>query len=137
MQMLRTKTHIIFLLIVVAFFMVTISHAALANEDGTIRLVNEGGTIKGVVKTPWVKGKEFSLPKENPFVSQRGLIFKPHILPVIKGTTVDFTNDESVVHNVFAPPGSVKRFNLGTYGGGVTKAVTFDKLGDVIRHLYI
>lgn len=103
----------------------------------------EGGTIKGVVKTPWVKryaalvyidkveGKEPSIPKENLFVSQRGLVFKPRILPIVKGTTVDFTNDDSVIHNVFAPPGSVKRFNLGNYGHGVTKTVTFDELGEV------
>jgi plastocyanin len=120
--------------IALAFFVVTNPLSALAGE---------GGTIKGVVKTPWVKryqalvyidkveGKEFSPPKENSFMSQRGLVFRPHILPVLKGTTVDFTNDDNVVHNVFAPPGSAKRFNLGTYGVGVTKTVTFDKLGEV------
>lgn len=101
-----------------------------------------GGTIKGVVKTPWVKryqalvyidkveGKVFTPSKEKVVVSQRGLVFLPHILPVIKGTTVDFTNDDNVVHNVFAPPGSVQRFNLGTYGVGVTKTVTFNNLGE-------
>jgi len=101
------------------------------------------GTIKGVVKTPWVKryealvyidrveGKTFPPPKEAVFMSQKNLVFKPHILPVLLGTTVDFTNDDTVVHNVFAPPGSAKQFNLGTYGVGVTKKVTFDKPGEV------
>jgi len=101
------------------------------------------GTIKGVVKTPWVKryealvyidrveGKTFPPPTEAVFMGQKNLVFRPHILPVLKGTTVDFTNDDTVVHNVFAPPGSAKAFNLGTYGVGVTKTETFDKLGEV------
>lgn len=109
-----------------------------------LSMAEEGGTIKGRVKTPWVRryqalvyidkveGKEFLPPKERPFVSQAGLVFKPRILPIVKGTTVDFTNDDNVVHNVFAPPGSAKRFNLGTYGQGVSKAATFDTLGEVI-----
>lgn len=134
MRISRSITFIVGWTIVLAFFVVTNPLSAMAGA---------GGTIKGVVKTPWVKryqalvyldkveGKEFASPKKNPFVSQKSLIFSPHILPVVKGTTVDFTNDDSVVHNVFAPPGSAKRFNLGTYGAGVTKTVTFDKLGEV------
>lgn len=106
-------------------------------------LAEEGETISGVVKTPWVKryqalvyiervdGKEFPPPKENAFMGQSGLVFNPHVLHIIKGTTVDFTNNDSVVHNVFSPDGSAKRFNLGTYGAGVNKAVTFDDLGEV------
>lgn len=108
-----------------------------------LSMAEEGGTIKGRVKTPWVRryqalvyidkveGKEVLTPKKRPFVSQAGLVFKPRILPIVKGTTVDFTNDDNVVHNVFAPPGSAKRFNLGTYGQGVSKAATFDTLGEV------
>jgi plastocyanin len=101
-----------------------------------------GGTIKGVVTTPWVKRYpalvyvdqvkgEFHPPKKNPFMGQKGLVFAPHILPVLKGTTVDFTNDDSVAHNVFTPPGAPSRFNLGLYGVGVKKTVTFDNLGEV------
>ncbi len=131
---LGRSTYIIPWLVLLALFLVTKPLSSLAEE---------GGTIKGVVKSPWlrrypalvyidkVEGKDFLLPKENPFMSQASLIFKPHVLAVVKGTTVDFTNDDSVVHNVFAPPGSVQRFNLGTYGQGVSKAVTFDKLGEV------
>jgi len=101
------------------------------------------GIINGVVKTPWVKryealvyverveGKAFPAPKEKVFVSQKNLVFKPRLLPVLKGTTVDFTNDDTTIHNVFAPPGSAKPFNLGTYGVGVTKTETFDALGEV------
>ena len=102
----------------------------------------QGGIIKGTVNTPWVKRYpalvyvdqvkgEFPPPKKNPFMGQKGLVFAPHILPVLKGSTVDFTNDDSVAHNVFSPPGAATRFNLGLYGEGVKKTVTFDNLGEV------
>lgn len=103
----------------------------------------ETGTIKGVLNSPWVKryeglvyiervaGKEFSPPDKPVFMGQKDLVFKPHILPVLKGTKVDFTNNDSIVHNVFSPPGSAKRFNLGTYGVGVKKYETFNELGEV------
>ena len=113
--------------------------AADAQEAGAQQ---SGGVIKGTVKSPWlaryqavvyvdrVEG-QFSPPKENLHMSQKGLVFDPHILPVVLGTTVDFTNDDTVAHNVSSPPGSAKVFNLGLYGVGVTKTVTFDKLGEV------
>lgn len=123
--------------------LVLVLAVALLSGFAAPALPDATGTIKGVVKTPWVKryealvyvdrveGKTFPPPKEAAFMSQKNLVFKPHILPVLKGTTVDFTNDDTVVHNVFAPPGAAKRFNLGTYGVGVTKTVTFDALGEV------
>ena len=101
-----------------------------------------GGAINGVVKSPWVAryqavvyldqvSGQFGPPKDKPFISQKGLVFDPHILPVVRGTTVDFTNDDTVAHNVSSPPGSPTVFNLGLYGQGVTKTVTFDNLGEV------
>ena len=103
----------------------------------------ETGTIKGVLKTPWVKryeglvyieqvaGKGFPPPDKPVFMGQKDMVFKPHILPVLKGTKVDFTNNDSIIHNVFSPPGSAKRFNLGTYGVGVKKYETFNELGEI------
>ncbi len=133
MRMSRVIPYIIFCNILWTVFVPTNAFPAPAGE---------GGTIRGVVKTPWVKRYqalvyighvegEFPPPKEYPFISQRGLVFRPHILPVLKGTTVDFTNDDTVAHNVFSPPGSPKQFNLGIYGAGVKKTVTFDQLGEV------
>jgi plastocyanin len=101
-----------------------------------------GGTIEGVVDSPWVKRYQalvyigemkgdFPPPKEAAAMSQKNMVFNPHVLPVLKGTTVDFTNDDTVSHNVFAPPGAAVQFNLGLYGPGVKKTVTFDTLGEV------
>jgi plastocyanin len=100
------------------------------------------GTIKGTVNSPWIERYqaliyidhvtgEFPPPKKNPHMSQRGLVFQPHILPVLKGTSVDFTNDDTVSHNVFSPSGSATPFNLGIYGPGVKKTETFNAPGVV------
>jgi plastocyanin len=100
------------------------------------------GIIKGVVSSPWVSryqalvyidhaNGEFPPPQENPHMSQKGMVFQPHILPVLKDSTVDFTNDDTVAHNVFSPPGVATSFNLGLYGSGVKKTQTFNKLGEV------
>jgi plastocyanin len=106
------------------------------------RAQETGGIIEGVVDSPWVKRYQalvyvdqmkgdFPAPKQDAVMSQKNMVFAPHILPVLKGTTVDFTNDDTVAHNVFAPPGAAVRFNLGLYGPGVKKTVTFDSLGEV------
>lgn len=98
------------------------------------------GTIQGTVQSPWVHrypalvyidhvNGTFPPPVKRVHISQKNLVFNPHINPIINGTTVDFTNDDSVVHNVFTPPGSASRFNLGNYGPGVSKSYTFNKLG--------
>jgi plastocyanin len=102
----------------------------------------KGGTIKGTVDSPYVSrfpalvyidhvNGSFPPPKDNPHMSQKGMVFRPHILPVLKGSTVDFTNDDTVDHNVFSPPGSATPFNLGIYGSGVKKTETFNNLGEV------
>ncbi|MBW7997350.1 MAG: hypothetical protein FVQ81_12420 [Candidatus Glassbacteria bacterium] len=100
----------------------------------------EAGTIKGkiiasrvrspenvVISLEGVKG-EFTPPKENPVMDQKSLIFIPHVLPVLAGTTVDFPNNDKVRHNVFSPS-KAKKFNLGTYAAGVVRNVTFDTPG--------
>jgi plastocyanin len=102
----------------------------------------QGGTIEGTVDSPYVSrfpalvyidhvNGTFPPPKENPHMSQKGMVFRPHILPVLKGSSVDFTNDDTVAHNVFSPPGSATPFNLGIYDAGVKKTETFNHLGEV------
>jgi plastocyanin len=107
-----------------------------------VKAGEKGGTIKGTVDSPYVSrypalvyidhvNGSFPPPKENSHMSQKGMVFLPHILPVLKGSTVDFTNDDTVDHNVFSPPGSATSFNLGMYGTGVKKTETFNHLGEV------
>ncbi|WP_224241835.1 beta-sandwich domain-containing protein [Hyalangium gracile] len=63
-------------------------------------------------------------------VSQKGARFSPGVMPVVKGTSVDFTNDDYVTHNVFSKS-KVKPFDLGLYPKEQAKVVTFDQPGTV------
>lgn len=83
-----------------------------------------------------IPGAVFSPPAARPIVDQKNLMFVPHVLPVLVGTTVDFHNGEepsggrAINHNIFSPS-STARFDLGTYGYGLSRSVTFDKPGVV------
>jgi plastocyanin len=106
---------------------------------------NEDGTITGTVKVSrarhsgdvvvYLEGenlkKAYPPPSEHTALDQKNLVFVPKVLPILKGTTVDFLNSDDVQHNVFAP-GKVEKFNLGTWGLGGVKEFTFNKPGEVI-----
>ena len=98
-----------------------------------------GGSIEGkvssgkaVVYVDAIPGKTFPVPSAKPLVSQQGLAFKPHLLVVQVGTTVDFLNEDSVQHNVFWPSVGGNRkaaHNLGTWPKGDKRSFTFEQLG--------
>ena len=56
--------------------------------------------------------------------------FTPHVLPVLRGSTVDFPNADDVFHNVFSLS-SARSFDLGRYPKGSAKSVTFEESGVV------
>lgn len=113
---------------------------SLKREIRTAVKVEDGETIKGVVKCinvgssenvvvyiEEVGGNKYAAPLEHGVVDQLNLTFVPYVIAVQKGTTIDFPNSDLVRHNVFSPPECCKQFNLGTYGEGVVKTVTFDE----------
>ena len=80
-----------------------------------------------VVYVAAIPGKTFPAPKEHAKIDQKNLVFTPHVLPVLVGTTVDFLNSDAVLHNVFTPDACADKFNLGTWPQGETKSYTFKK----------
>jgi plastocyanin len=89
---------------------------------------------KSVVYVDTIAGKTFPAPKEHPVMDQKGLLFVPHIMAVLQGTTVEFLNSDTVQHNVFwTAIGSDKKagHNLGTWPKGEKRSFTFDKAGVV------
>lgn len=123
------------------------SPATSTSREATSALdVAEGsGTIKGVLKSPYVRtaegivfvvdiqGSKFEPPSENPVMDQKNKIFTPHLIPVLLGSTVDFPNTDDVRHSVYSREGSATNFNLGQYEAGIVKQVKFDELG--VTHL--
>ena len=117
---------------------------SLKREIRTEVKVEDGGTIKGVVKCINVRssenvvvyieevgGNKYAAPLEHGVVDQLNLTFVPHVIAVQKGTTIDFPNSDLARHNVFSPPDCCKQFNLGTYSMGVVKHVEFKELCEV------
>ena len=87
---------------------------------------NNGGAVVYISK---IEGKTFAPPKEHALIDQKNLVFNPHILPIVKGTTVNFLNSDDVLHNVFSPDGCADKFNLGTWPKGETRSYTFKNPG--------
>ncbi|HXF49535.1 MAG TPA: hypothetical protein VNL73_08955 [Verrucomicrobiae bacterium] len=69
-------------------------------------------------------------PSVRPRVVQINRRFIPEVLPVVVGTTVDFPNFDPFFHNAFSYS-KTKKFDLGRYPTGKSRAVTFDKPGPV------
>jgi hypothetical protein len=63
-------------------------------------------------------------------IRQNYQTFSPGVMVIVKGTTVDFPNDDKVFHNVFSVS-KTARFDLGLYKSGETKSVTFHEAGVV------
>lgn len=119
-----------------AVFLVTASTAihVLAEEKGL-------GTINGTVKAKKAKylrdtlvyienvTNSFEPPQEHAVMDQKNMAFIPHILPLLKGTTVDFLNSDMVQHNVYSPDAVTDNVNLGTWLKGEVRPFTFNKLG--------
>ena len=85
-----------------------------------------------VVYIDAIPDKTFAPPEEHAVMDQQNLLFVPRVLPVVVGTTVDFLNNDNVLHNVFTPDKVADRFNLGTYPKGTQKSHTFDKAGGAV-----
>jgi plastocyanin len=63
-------------------------------------------------------------------MDQRNETFVPHLLAITVGTTVDFPNNDRTYHNVFSLS-KARRFDLGRYATGRSKAIRFDRPGIV------
>ena len=71
----------------------------------------------------------FEPPKDHVVMDQKNMTFVPHVLPVVKGTTVDFLNSDMVHHNIYSPDAITDYMNLGTWLMGETRPFAFNKLG--------
>ena len=103
------------------------------------------GDIKGKVTAQGIKspeniavyvdaipGKTFDPPAQHVVVDQKKMAFVPHLVVVLKGTTVEFLNSDPVGHNVYWPSISGNKklaHNLGTWPKGEKKPFQFTDLG--------
>lgn len=104
----------------------------------------DAGTITGKVTVSGVKdardtviyidrieGAQFT-PRAEPWVmGQVNKEFIPHILPIVAGSRVSFSNSDSILHNVHLYQGRRTLFNLATLGGAKPVTKTFREPGEI------
>ncbi len=115
---------------------VTVMAITVVASAGSISGKVSGVAGESVIYVDTIAGKTFSAPAEHPVMDQKGLLFEPHILVVLAGSTVDFLNSDSVAHNVFWPSvqqGSKKLpgKNLRAWPQGEKRPFKFDQPGVV------
>jgi plastocyanin len=123
-----------------------IAAAALVVFVDVARTAPKAGTVTGTL-TITVKGtakKDRSgvvvyledvpgtapIPKDHAIIKQREKQFEPPLTIVVRGTTVDFPNEDKIFHNVFSVSRPA-RFDLGLYKSGTMKSVEMKRSGTV------
>jgi plastocyanin len=101
--------------------------ASAAGVSGEVTLAGHGAARDAVVT---IEGGKAAAPLPKAVMDQRQKTFLPHVLVITKGTKVDFPNNDTVFHNVFAYF-KARKFDQGMYPSGTSKSITFDKAGVV------
>lgn len=98
---------------------VTVEHAGKGHGDNS-----------GVVLwlTPVAGEVRVTPPAQHFRLAQKNKRFEPHLLVVPVGSVVDFPNLDPFFHNVFSLYKG-KKFDLGLYEAGSSRAVQFDRQG--------
>jgi plastocyanin len=129
MELLKYANRMLLVLLCLAFG-TTMSLAGEIKGHVTASGVRSSANIAVYIDA--ISGKTFAPPAKHAIMDQKNLKFDPHVLVVLKGTTVDFVNSDSTLHNVFWPELGGNRklaHNLGTWPKGEHKSFTFDNLG--------
>ena len=128
---IKKKIQNLYLLSFISLFLVT---GALFAEGGTGKIT---GTVNAkipkfkantVVYIETVEG-DFSAPEEHAVMDQKDITFIPHVLPIVRGTTVDYHNSDDVLHNVHTTDACAQKFSLGTWPKGEVRSYKYNEIG--------
>lgn len=112
-------------------------HTEAASLSGTVTI--DGHPTSGIIV--YLEGIAESRPESSPLssviIEQRNLTFSPSVIPVVQGSTVVFTNRDSVPHGVYSPSVEATKFNLGTYSRGEERRMVFHSPGEIILLCHI
>jgi hypothetical protein len=104
--------------------------------EGTVRVITrgEGGQVvskpdaSGIVL--YLTGFNQPPPPQTPRISQKNKTFIPDVLPIVVGQSVEFTNEDNLIHNVFSTS-KARPFDLGKPRIGESREVDFHQTGVV------
>jgi len=108
--------------------------SSLIAYGGSLSGKINGGKGATVVYVEAIAGKTFPAPEKHIAMDQKSLLFQPHAIVVLVGTTVDFLNGDNVQHNIFWPSvaGNKKAsHNMGTWPKGEIRSFKFETPGVV------
>ncbi|HZO99425.1 MAG TPA: plastocyanin/azurin family copper-binding protein [Terriglobia bacterium] len=117
-------------LLIVGILSITNGFAGEIKGKVTVQRMHSAENIAVYIDA--IPGKTFNPPAKHAVEDQKHMTFVPHVLVVLKGTTVDFLNSDPVGHNVYWPSISGNKklaHNMGTWPEGVSKSFTFNDLG--------
>lgn len=77
-----------------------------------------------------LSGKGLPATPQQYVMRQKNREFIPHVLPVVKGSTVTFTNEDSFFHSIYSES-TTGPFSLPKYGRGKKERQTFHTPGPV------
>jgi len=119
--------------IAVSFLLLSFGALAFAGEiKGKVTAHGMRSAEDIAVYVDAIPGKTFASPAKSALEDQKHMTFVPHVLVVLKGTTVQFLNSDPVGHNVYWPSISGNKklaHNMGTWPEGQQKSFTFNDLG--------
>jgi plastocyanin len=117
-----------------SLFLVAAGGAQAGDIKGKITVKGLKSAENIAVYVDAIPGKAFPAPTPHVVLDQKGMSFAPHVVVILKDTTVDFMNSDAVGHNVYWPSvGGDKKLahNLGTWPQGQKKSFTFSDLGAI------
>ena len=127
---MKKNLHLVLALI---FLLLSFGALAFAGEiKGKVTAQRMRSSENIAVYVDTIPGKTFAPPSKPAVQDQKHMTFVPHVLVVLKGTTVQFLNSDPVGHNVYWPSVSGNKklaHNMGTWPQGQEKSFTFNDLG--------
>jgi hypothetical protein len=107
--------------------------ACKAKHTGTItdpQVVVRDGKVANVfvyVKGGLPANATYSPPSETVVLDQEGCLYKPRMLGVMAGQTIDIKNSDPVLHNIKAVPKVNRGFNISQPTAGMVSKRKFDR----------
>jgi hypothetical protein len=113
-----------------AFLVALEASGALGAEvQGRVHLdAGDGRGTGGQPVVVYLTGFKQPPPVDSPAIAQKNKTFVPDLRVIVAGQSVQFTNDDPVVHNVFSTS-TARPFDLGKPGPQQTREVAFPSPG--------
>ncbi len=107
-----------------------------ATVEGSVHVLTPDANLQPVPKSDasgvvvYLTGFTQPPPPGTPRISQKNKTFIPDVLPIVVGQSVEFTNEDNLIHNIFSTS-KARPFDLGKPRIGESRTVSFDRTGVV------